>query len=265
MGSLLAASLCFCCAELPKAKEVGYIYQPAFAIDEELRGPIRPYQPQAGDMFMSTDTMRIIQWGHKMAGANAPHHSGIILCKDDGSYWTLEAGPHNSLTVKALDLGYSLSSYEDRGNKVWVRRRSVPLTADQCKKLAQFGLNQDGKAFALGRMLGQMTPLRTRNQLASNPSAGSPNGDRNSYFCAELVTECCVAAGLLDVNRARPCCTYPCDLFFGKSSNQYVDATLDFNKFWDPPTRWTKQLPTAVQQGVVVSQPARVSHPLMNK
>jgi hypothetical protein len=252
METLLAATMWLCCAQVPAqvlgqpkvAKEIGFICQPAFAIDHEIRGPIRPYRPQAGDMFMSTDKMPIIQWGHRMAGANAPHHSGIILCKGDGSYWTLEAGPHNCLKIKALDLDFSLSSYESAGNQVWVRCRKTPLTPEQCGKLNEFGLAQDGKAFALGRMLGQMTSLRTRNQLNGTSSdVGAPHGHRNSYFCAELVTECCVAAGLLDARRAKPCCTYPCDLFYGVSPNPYVNASLDFNSAWEPPARWNKMVP----------------------
>ena len=54
----------------------GYVFQPAFAIDEEIHPPLQPYQPQAGDMFFSTDKMWIIRFGHKLAGAHAPHHSG---------------------------------------------------------------------------------------------------------------------------------------------------------------------------------------------
>lgn len=269
MQSLLVLSLWWCCADVPGAaplpsakapvvsstkpampvsipatapvKGVGFVYQPAFALDEDVvKGAPRPYRPQAGDLFMSTDNMRIIQWGHKWAGANAPHHSGIVLCKKDGSYWTLEAGPHNSLRIRALDLEFSLSSYESKGCQVWVRCRKTPLTAEQCDKLNEFGLAQDGKAFALGRMLAQLTPLSSRSLLGSAP-VGGPHGHRNSYFCAELVTECCVAAGLLDAKRSHPCCTYPSDLFFGRSSNRIVDETLDINLHWEAPSRWTHQ------------------------
>ena len=70
---MLALVLCTCAAVTPEEKkDFGYLYEPAFQLDYELSGPVRPYQPQPADMFMSTDKMAIIQWGHKVCGANAP-------------------------------------------------------------------------------------------------------------------------------------------------------------------------------------------------
>ena len=242
MPSLLTL-LCACFAVSGQpAGDPGFLYQPAFSLDNEIRYPLRCYQPQPGDMFFSTDKWWIIRFGHKIAGAHAPHHSGIILQKPNGQFCTLEAGPHNCLTIKILDMGESLASYEAAGNMVWVRRRSVPLTKEQSARLTQFAMAQDGKRFALFRMLGQVTHLGSRGLLWTG-MVGSPNGDRDSYFCAELVTESCGIAGLLDPNRIHPCCTYPSDLFFGRSPNQYVNETLDINLSWEPPARWTRQPP----------------------
>ena len=51
-----------CTAVTPEEKkDFGYLYEPAFQLDYELSGPVRPYQPQPADMFMSTDKMAIIQ------------------------------------------------------------------------------------------------------------------------------------------------------------------------------------------------------------
>ena len=49
------------------------------------------------------------------------------------------------------------------------------------------------------------------------------------------------AAGLLDPARTRPSATYPCDLFFGRSFNCFLDHHLDINAGWFPPARWTDQ------------------------
>jgi hypothetical protein len=239
----LLVMLCACCVAVPEPPAgPGFVCQPCFEMEKDFRGPLQPYQPQAGDMFFSTDRMYIIRFGHALAGAHAPHHSGIIIQKPNGQYCTLEAGPHNCLTIKILDMCESLSGYEAKGNSVWVRRRSVPLTPEQSAKLTAFAMAQDGKRFALWRMLGQLTLLRSRGLLWTH-AVGGPHGDRDSYFCAELVTECCGVAGLLDPNRIHPCCTYPSDLFYGKSPNHYVNETLDVNLFWDPPARWTRQPP----------------------
>ena len=181
MPSLLTL-LCACFAVSGQpAGDPGFLYQPAFSLDNEIRYPLRCYQPQPGDMFFSTDKWWIIRFGHKIAGAHAPHHSGIILQKPNGQFCTLEAGPHNCLTIKILDMGESLASYEAAGNMVWVRRRSVPLTKEQSARLTQFAMAQDGKRFALFRMLGQVTHLGSRGLLWTG-MVGSPNGDRDSYF-----------------------------------------------------------------------------------
>jgi hypothetical protein len=121
--------------------------------------------------------------------------------------------------------------------RVWIRRRCVPLTAEQSAALTEFALNADGKRFALWRMFGQLTPFRSRGPLRTQ-YVGGPHGDRSSYFCSELVTEACVAAGLLDPVTTRPAAMYPRDLFFGRSRNTYIDCHLDMSA-WDPPARWT--------------------------
>ena len=68
--------------------------------------------------------------------------------------------------------------------------------------------------------------------------SGPHGADRYSYFCSELVTESCVAAGLLDPCTARPAATYPRDLFLGQLRNSFINAHLDMSA-WDPPVRWT--------------------------
>jgi hypothetical protein len=53
-----------------------------------------------------------------------------------------------------------------------------------------------------------------------------------------LVVEACVAAGLLDPVTSRPGAVYPRDLFFGRSTNRYLDEHLDLSA-WEAPARWT--------------------------
>ena len=73
MASLLVMlSACFAVPDAPPAG-FGFVYQPAFKLDDEVRPPLQGYVPQAGDMFFSTDKMWIIRAGHAWAGANAPH------------------------------------------------------------------------------------------------------------------------------------------------------------------------------------------------
>ena len=56
------------------------MYRPAaYAIDDAIRGPIKKYVPQPGDIYLSTDRSLIINAGHRMAGSGQPNHSGTLL------------------------------------------------------------------------------------------------------------------------------------------------------------------------------------------
>jgi hypothetical protein len=220
------------------AEATGYLYQPSFEVKGELRGPPRPYHPQPGDIFLSTDKLWLAVWGHAMVGGKGIHHSGLIILLPDGSPGTLEAGPHHKPTCKVQSIQDNLGRYEEEGNSVWIRQRKTPLTAEQCQKLTQFAMAQDGKLFAWWRVMVQVTPLRSRSHIRYT-SMGMPKGDRPAYFCSELATESLVAAGVLDPNRTRPSATYPCELFFGTSDNSFLNENLDINSSWEPPARWT--------------------------
>jgi hypothetical protein len=216
-----------------------FLYPPSFDIDGQLSGSPAPYRPQAGDIFLCTDRIGIFQLGHWLAGSGAPHHSGIVVALADGKMGVLEAGPHNSLTVRLLpDLAAHMQSYEVLGERIWIRQRQTPLTAEQSQRLTQFAQGQNGKWFAGLRLVGQLTPFRSRGPIKTR-WLGKPHGERNSYFCSELVTECCVAAGVLDAKKARPSATYPRELFFGTSTIAILNDNLEINAGWLPPARLT--------------------------
>jgi hypothetical protein len=223
----------------PPPAEGSSLYQPAFCIDEELRGPAEAYLPQPGDIMLRLDGSVFWRVTHYMALAFDPNGSAIVFARPDGSLAILEAGPNDTHYVGTLDMLPHLREYEAAG-KVWIRRRRVPLTPEQSHRLTEFALAEDGKRFALVRLAGQLTPFRCRGPLRTWV-VGGPHGDRCSYFCSELVTEACVYAGLLDPARTRPSATYPCDLFFGRSYNWFINTHLDVNKYWCPPARWCSQ------------------------
>src|SRR5947209_8222935 len=213
---------------------IGYLYQANFDPDAPLEGPAKPYHPQPGDIFLSTDQLWIARLGHKLAGASSPHHSGLVIILPDEHPATLESGPHDTLFVKVLDFRENLGQYLEEGESIWIRRRRTPLTAEQSRLLTDFALRQDGKLFAWGRVIGQLTPFRSRGPWTE--WVGGPHGgDRLSYFCSELALETLLAAGLLDPSRTRPAATYPCDLFYGKSNNTFINDHLDINAAWEPP------------------------------
>src|SRR5437016_3525013 len=89
---------------------VSYLYQPAFAMDYVLRQPAEPYHPQPGDMFLCTGREMWAKLGHWAAFTGAPQHSGIVFALPDGRLALLEAGPHNTLHCRAIDLIPELQS-----------------------------------------------------------------------------------------------------------------------------------------------------------
>jgi hypothetical protein len=215
-----------------------YLCRPAYSLDDVVRLPMQSYVPQPGDIFLATDQRLWYRIGHTIAGAHGVHHSGIVFARPNGELGLIEAGPFDSLIVEIMDPYDHMHKHVAAGDTVWVRRRRVPLTPDQSARLAAFACAQEGKPFAVVRWLGQLTPLRCRGPLRTW-YMGEPQGSRPRWFCSELLTECCVAAGIMDGARARPTATYPCDLFFGRSFNLYLNRHLDRElEGWCPPARW---------------------------
>jgi hypothetical protein len=237
--ALLCAALALGQASGPESP-CSFLYEPAYCLDLFLRGQPRAYLPQPGDIMVYTDDNRF--WGitHNLALAFEPHGSGIVVARPDGTLGILEAGPNDTLYVRILDLLPHLCEYEAKG-PVWIRKRRTPLTPEQCGCLTDFAMRQDGKRFALVRLAGQLTLLRSRGPLRSY-FVGKPHGDRDSYFCSELVTEAAVAAGLIDPHTARPAATYPHDLFFDRSYNLYLNRHFSLACGWEPPARWVSCL-----------------------
>src|SRR5260370_35787981 len=87
-----------------EAEGTGYLYQPSFEVEGELREPRRPYHAQPGDIFLSTDRLRIAVSGPKLAGGKGMHHSGLISLRPTGSPASLEAGPHHAPPPRVRDM-----------------------------------------------------------------------------------------------------------------------------------------------------------------
>jgi hypothetical protein len=241
-----------------------YLYQPSHCIDHVLREPAEPYLPQPGDIMLATDNNFFWKLTHDLAFAFEPHNSAIVFARPDGSLAIIEAGPtdplhakpdeeltplerwsrkvgsNDTMWVAVLDMLPHLRDYETKG-PVWIRRRRVPLTAEESACLTEFALRQEGKRFALSRLGMQLTPVRTRGPLRTWV-VGKPHGDRRKYYCSELVTEACVAAGLIDAAIARPSATYPHDLFVEHSLNPYLRRNFNLSDGWYPPARWVSDV-----------------------
>jgi hypothetical protein len=267
MVGLLVVTSLLGMGQSPQGRAVAvdsYLYQPSYKIDHVLREPVEPYLPQPGDIMLATDRNFFWKLTHDFAFAFEPHNSAIVFARPDGSLAIVEAGPtdplqrkpeceltflervarrtgsNDTMWVATLDMLPHLQDYESKG-PVWIRRRRVPLTAEESARLTEFALRQEGKRFALSRLGLQLTPFRTRGPLRTW-FMGKPHGDRQKYYCSELVTEACVAAGLIDGATARPSATYPHDLFVEHSLNPYLRRNLNLSDCWYPPARWVSCL-----------------------
>jgi len=233
---LLPLLLTVCpCAGAETAAQGFYLGRPAYDLDAPALATT-PYVPQPGDIFLASDRALWARAGHWLVGGGGVHHSGIVFRRSDGRMGLIEAGPFNSIRVEVMDPIEHMRDHIRAGERVWMRRRRLPLTEEQSARLTAFVERQEGKPFAVLRLMAQVTPFRTRGPLRTW-FVGGPNGDRDAYFCSELVVESCVAAGLMDAATARPSATYPRDLFFGRSLNIYLDEHLRLDD-WDPPACW---------------------------
>jgi hypothetical protein len=224
------------CATVRAQHIESYLYEPAYAMDKHLRGNPRAYVPQPGDVMLGTDDNWFWKVTHDLAFAGEPHNSAIIVQKRDGSLGVLEAGPNDCVWVKTVDMLPHLKEYADKG-PVWIRKRKMPLTPEQNERLTAWAEKQEGKRFALGRLLMLLSPIRDRGPIRTH-FLGKPHGDRSSFYCSELVLESCVAAGLIDRATARPSASFPHDLFFDQSYNPYISKHLPLVHDWEPPARW---------------------------
>jgi hypothetical protein len=250
-GAFRSGALAAVAVLLLGAAPGSYLYQPAYVIDHYLRLPAAPYTPQAGDLFFAVTESKIMRAGHHLAGAADPHHSGIVFARPDGSLAVLEAGPFNKTYVSGWEVMEHLLAYE-KSERLWIRRRRCPLTPEQSRGLTAFCLAQVGKRFATLRVAGQLTPFRSRGPCRTE-YCGQVRGDREAWFCAELVVEALVAACLLEAETARPAATYPRDMFFDRSPNPWLDRYLNLSGGWHPPAQWT-----SAPYGTSATPPRRV-------
>lgn len=250
MSSLLALSV-VCAIALrsqPCSESFGVLYQPAFCLDKELRGPTHPYVPQAGDIILESDDRLTWGIGHRLAKSGHPHHSLLVFCKPEGGFAILEAGgnPDTPSKVSTADL-FRILDWEEsktgrRERRIWIRQRKAPLTPEQSAALTDYAMEVTGRRFARAKLFAMMTPIRAKGPIRT-AWLGQADYDKNRFFCAEMVTTALARACLIDPDLARPGATFPHDLFMGGSRNYWVDRGLKpLNECWAPPARWTNRL-----------------------
>ncbi len=170
-----------------------------------------PYRPREGDLVFYDD--RKAGWTalFALAGSGPPLHMGVVVRRSDGRLAVLEAGPDDSLWVASLRVGWRLTQFHrDFGGGVMIRRCRRALTARESLALAHFAAAQEGKPYAVLRLLAQGTPFRARGPW---PLAEARTyRDRYSWICSELAAAAASVAGLIDGEAVPANTVYPRDL-----------------------------------------------------
>lgn len=212
----------------------GGIYSVGFLTTRDATGAwvSEPFVPQPGDIVLFDAANKLHHAFYKLANTSAPTHVAIVVAKADGSRALLDiTGPICAFAkVEVVEIGSRMSSYK---GSMMVRRVKQPLTSEQCQRLVEFAYAQDGKRFALGRVILQVTPFCPRDGIRHALFARTAI-DRNRWFCSELVIAACTVSGLLESGVCSANATYPRDLAF--------DERTDFSPYFHPLATWTSEV-----------------------
>ena len=193
------------------------------------------YAPREGDLVFYDD--RNLGWMllFAYAGTGPPLHMGIVVKKTDGTLAILEAGPDDTTRVALLDLDKRLPQFNaDFAGTIQIRRCKKELTAEQSKALTKFAHAQDGKRYAIGRLLLQGTSLRSRGPVRELV-LGKTYLDRDSWICSELSVAAGTVVKLFDPKVVYANVAYPADL---------VDnARYEFADTWHDAALWSPKEP----------------------
>jgi hypothetical protein len=192
---------------------------------------VEPYTPEEGDVVLFNDQIKIWKKLYHFVGSEPPDHSGIIFKFPDGMLALVESGPDNGqlsgLRVRIIEATSRLHCYQ---GTLWVRRLKKPLTPEQSARLTEFAMAQEGKRYAVGRLLLQGTPFRCRGTWR-NAMFGKTDLDRGSWLCSELVVAAGTVAGIFDPNVHHANAIYPRDLF--------LDDKYDLSQVLYPAGIWS--------------------------
>jgi hypothetical protein len=235
----------------------GFLHPLPAATQGEMR-ECAPYVPREGDLIFYDDRSQVWTALFALAGTGPPLHMGIVVKQPDGTPAILEAGPDDTVWVKLLDAGPRLRQFHrDFAGMVTVRRCKVALSSEKSAALTRFARAQEGKRYAVLRLLLQGTPLRARGPLA--PLLARTDLDRQAWICSELAVAAGTVAGLFDPCLVPANATYPRDL---------VDnCRHDLGAIWEDAAEWRPgvscgKLPVGRKGGDAMSAPpGRMSGP----
>ena len=219
MFVLLAAS--------PEATErPSYLFNTELLSDSAAPPRGERYHARPGDVVLFNDHSSFTHMVYRFRHTGGPLHAAIVFRKEDGSMGILEAGTNAVMKVFVFDLETRLHGFN---GTVVVRRLHKPLTDEQSAKLRDFALAQEGKPYAIGRVILQLTPFRPRNSLLAHIFGGTVL-DRERWICSELVVASIATAGVWEPQAFPANTRYPRDLCY--------DERFDLSPYYQAPALW---------------------------
>lgn len=188
-----------------------------------------PYEPREGDWLFFDDMSKWWTFLYKIASTAPPFHAGIVVRKPDGQLAALESGPDDTLHVYVLELIERLHTFK---GVLQVRRVKRCLTPEQSRCLTNFAMAQEGKRYAMWRLLLQGTPCKTKGGPFRNWCAHTLY-DRRRWLCAEIVVTASALIGLTDGDKIRGSNTYPLDIIDNSKHPELADVYEDA-AYWCP-------------------------------
>jgi len=199
------------------------------SVDVHNPAPSR-YEPKAGDLLFFDDFNKLHHLAYKLSGTGGPTHVGMVVARNDGTLALFDiTGPKVAFAKVAVsELDPRLHNF---AGLVLVRCLKQPLTEDQSRELTHFAYSQEGKRFAMLRVLLQGTPFNARTGLR-RALFGQTYLDRHRWFCSEIVVAGCAAAGVLNPLAIAGNAVFPRDLAY--------DETLNLSDLYHPASRWVR-------------------------
>lgn len=216
-----------CVADEP----IGWLKSEQKAANKKPKQEIIPYAPREGDLVFYDDRSFFWTVLFTWVGSGPPLHMGIVVKKSDDALAILEAGPDDTVWVSLLDLDKRLRQFAQDypGGAITIRRCKKALSKEQSAALTKFAHAQDGKRYAVGRLLLEGTCLRVRGPIRERVLGGTYL-DRDSWMCAELAVAAASRVKLIDGAAIKANATYPRDIV----DNQRHDLRAS----WHDPAVW---------------------------
>lgn len=224
-ASLVAFASVIGTSEAP-SHQTAYLFKMTEGASSE-RGHV--YRPQPGDILLFDSHDAFMTKVYRCCGTAGPMHAGIVFRKPDGSLGTLEAGTNAVMKVFNFDLETRLREFH---GTILVRQLRQPLSEQQSRQLTEFALLQEGKSYAIGRLI--LHGLTQRVRSAVSPDfLGRTIVDRNRWICSELVVAAATVAGIWGADDYPANVMYPRDLCY--------DERFDLSPAYESPAMWYPQ------------------------